>query len=167
MPASVDQPSRDGRTRRTPPPGLLTGRIITLLDLLRRSGMIAYKREFGLSELEWRVMAQVGEHQPLSLNDLAELLSVDRGQLSRTVKAMVEKDLLTRKRRPGGPAIVIQLSANGGDVHARMLTLANARNASLAGDISPAEIADVSRILDVLVENAHALLEREREAGGL
>jgi len=146
--------------------GLLTGRIITLLDLLRRSGTMAHRREFGLSGMEWRIMTQVGDHAPLSLNELADLLILDRGQLSRAVKAMVARGLLDRRRRPGGPAIVITLSEEGKTVYTRMTELAFARNSFLVQDIAPEEIDRVMEAMNLISARATMLLETERSYGG-
>lgn len=162
---TVNEPSVEERAR-MPMRGLLTVRIINLLDLLRRSGTLANKREFGLSGMEWRIMAQVGEHAPLSLNDLAELLSLDRGQLSRAVKAMVERRLLDRKRRPGGPAIMITLTEGGRALYVRMIELAVARNRFLVGDIPDEEIERVAAVLEAVKHKAQLLLEQERAMGG-
>jgi len=151
---------------REPMRSLLTIRIIGLLDLLRRSGTLANRREFALSGIEWRIMAQVGEHAPLSLNKLAELLGLDRGQLSRAVKAMVERGLLDRKRTPGGPAIVISLTEEGKALHSRMVDLAVARNQFLVGNIPSEEIEQFARLLDELTRNAQLLLQRERSISG-
>jgi DNA-binding MarR family transcriptional regulator len=144
---------------------LLTVRIVGLLDLLRRSGTLANRREFGLSSMEWRIMAQVGEHAPLSLNGLADLLNLDRGQLSRAVKVMVERGLLDRRRKPGGPAVVITLTDEGKALHARMVDLAFARNTFLVGDLPQEEIERLDGALAYLRERATALLERERSYG--
>ena len=146
--------------------GLLTTRIIGLLDLLRRSGTLANRREFGLSGIEWRIMVQVGDHAPLSLNDLAELLSLDRGQLSRAVKAMAGRGLIDSRRRPGGPAIVITLTDAGRALYARMIDLTIARNQFLVGDIPEQDIENVAAVLDAVMRKAQLLLERERAASG-
>lgn len=147
--------------------GLLTIRIIGLLDLLRRSGTLANRREFNLSGVEWRIMAQVGSARaPLSLNDLAEQMGLDRGQLSRAVKAMVERGLLHRRRRPGGPAIMISLTEEGAALHVRMTELAAQRNQFLVGDVPEEEIERVARVLEVITRKAQLLLQREREIGG-
>jgi DNA-binding MarR family transcriptional regulator len=140
---------------------LFTFRITRLLDLLRRSGTLANRRAFDLSAIEWRVMSQVGGHAPLSLNQLAELVSLDRGQLSRTVKAMVERGLLDRKRKPGGPAIIITLSDEGTDLHARMITLARERNAFLIGGIAEDDLERAAEVIAAVSRNAQQLLERE------
>lgn len=145
--------------------GLFTFRIISLLDLLRRSGTLANRRAFDLSGIEWRIMSQVGDHAPLSLNDLADLLNLDRGQVSRAVKAMKERGLLSSRRRPGGPAIVITLSDEGKALHGGMVALATERNEFLVGDIPDSEIDRVSQILDRVTQRAQILLDQERAAG--
>lgn len=163
---SSDEKPGEASGRREPMRSLLTIRIIGLLDLLRRSGALANRREFALTGIEWRIMAQVGEHAPLSLNKLAELLGLDRGQLSRAVKAMVERGLLDRKRTPGGPAIVISLTEEGKALQSRMVDLAVARNQFLVGNIPNEEIEQFARLLDVVTRNAQLLLQHEREIGG-
>src|SRR5690606_3178632 len=92
---------------------LVTMRMIRLFVLLRRAGTLAQRRRFGLSEIEWRIMTQLGDAAPLSLNGLAERMTQDRGQLSRAVKAMVGRGLVTRERKPGGPEVEIGLSDVG------------------------------------------------------
>lgn len=157
----------NAREPATPAPmrGVFTFRIISLLDLLRRSGTLAHRRSFDLSGIEWRIMSQVGDHEPLSLNDLADLLNLDRGQVSRAVKAMKERGLLSSRRRPGGPAIDITLSDEGKALHGRMVALAIERNEFLVGDIPDDEIARVSEVLDRVKQKAQILLDRERAAG--
>ncbi|MDB5688293.1 MAG: MarR family protein [Sphingomonas bacterium] len=141
---------------------LLTIRIVGLLELLRRSGTIANQRELGLSRIEWRIMAQVGGYAPLSLNDLAELCGLDRGQLSRAVKAMAQQGLLISRRRPGGPAIMITLSDEGQVVHDRMVALAIDRNRFVVGDLSDETLEQFGTVLDEVTRKAQLLLERVR-----
>jgi DNA-binding MarR family transcriptional regulator len=149
--------ARDGTMRE-----LLTIRMIGLLELLRQSGTLANQREFGLSRVEWRVMVQVGGYAPLSLSDLAELSGFDRGQLSRTVKAMVQRGLLISRRRPGGPMIIITLSEEGQVVHDRMVALAIDRNRFIVGDLADDTLAQFGTVLDEVSRKAQLLLEREQ-----
>ena len=146
-------------------PGLMTIRIIDLLEVLRRSGTMANKREFGLSGIEWRIMSVVGGHAPLSLNDLSELLGLDTGQVSRAVKVLVARGLLDRSRKPGGPSIVITLSAEGEQLHERMVELAVKRNAALVKGIPAEEIERFAKVLDTVKAHALALLDIERSYG--
>lgn len=152
----------DDSDRPQHPYGLFTTRMFGLLDTMRRSGTLAYRRGFGLSMVEWRIVTQLGVHSPLSLNDLAERIILDRGQLSRTVKQMVGRGLLVSRRRPGGPAIMITLSGEGQQLYRRLVALAAERNAFLVAGISEADLACASAVIDAVKEKAQLLLEREQ-----
>ena len=146
--------------------GLLNVRISSLSELLRRSSILANRRAFGLSWIDWRVMSQVGEHAPLTLNSLAELLNLDPGQVSRAVKGLTMRGLLHRTRRPGGPSVMITLAEEGEDLHARMADLAIARYQFLISDLTAQDVEQVVRVLDAIGIKAHLLLDQERAANG-
>lgn len=155
--------------RQGPVPGsfrdLPSMKMIALFGLLRRGGAHAHRRQFDLSELEWRVMSYIGT-QPHSLSGLAELMVLDRGQLSRAVKAMVARGLLTRERKPGGPEIVIGLSPQGATLHTRMVAWTVERDRALTGGLSPEDIDTVGRVLDHMLERARELLDAENTLEG-
>ena len=157
--------SEEGVRRRNALRGLLTVRISSLSELLRRSSTLANRRAFGLSWIEWRVMSQAGD-QELSLGDLSDLLNLDAGQVSRAVKGLAERGLLSRTRRPGGPSVVIAPTEAGKHVHAGMVDQATARTEFLLADIPSEEVAQLARLLDVLRDRAQLLLDRERAIGG-
>ncbi len=160
--------ARSGRspTQRSGPLGeLVTMRMIILFGLLRRSGVLAQRRQFDLSETEWRIMVQVGEFAPLSLNGLADLLLQDRGQLSRAVKAMVERGLLSRERKPGGPEIEIDLTKQGREVYGRMIERVVERDRKLIEGIPPEDIAVLWRVINTMVGRAEDMMEEERSLG--
>ena len=144
---------------------LVTMRMIALFSLLRRGGTLAQRRQFDLSELEWRVMVNVA-FSPQSLTGLAELLTLDRGQLSRAIKAMAQRGLVTRERKPGGPEIVIELSKEGEALHERMIECAVDRDVALTSGVSPEDIATLRRVLAQMIDKARVRLEEERNLEG-
>jgi len=144
---------------------MFTYRMVTLLNLMRRSGTSAYRRLFDLSGTEWRIMVQAAEHAPLTLNALAERVDRDPGQTSRTVKALVGRGLLESKRRPGGPAVVITPTEAGRELHIRLVAFAQERDDWLVDGIPQDELATAARVLDRLAAQAAALLEREKAVG--
>lgn len=146
--------------------GLVSMRMIRLFVMLRRSGVLAQRRQFGLSETEWRIMTQPGETAPLSLNGLAEAMLQDRGQLSRAVKSMVERGLLTRERKPGGPEVEIELSREGRNIYAHMVEWVHERDRELTAGVPADEIATVRRVLGTMRERARAMLEEEQRLDG-
>lgn len=137
---------------------LLSMRMVELFTSLRRSTLLNQRRMFKLSEIEWRVMTQVGKGVPLSLNDLAERLVRDRGQLSRTVKGMVERGLLTRTRKAGMPDIEIALAPAGEVLRAQMVELAFQRDSFLTSELELADIDVARRVIDLMAVQADILL---------
>ena len=146
--------------------GLVSMRMIRLFVLLRKSGIMAQRRQFGLSETEWRIMTQLGEAAPLSLNGLADAMLQDRGQLSRAVKSMVERGLLTRERKPGGPEIEIDLSGEGRAIYGRMIEWVHERDRALTVGVPADDIAVVRRVLGEMMERAQAMVDDEQRLGG-
>jgi DNA-binding MarR family transcriptional regulator len=146
--------------------GLVSMRMIRLFVMLRKSGVLAQRRQFGLSETEWRIMTQLGEAAPLSLNGLADVMLQDRGQLSRAVKSMVERGLLTRERKRGGPEIEIELSSEGRAIYARMVEWVHQRDRVLTAGIPQEDVALVWRVLGEMMERAQTMVDEELRLGG-
>ncbi len=134
-------------------------RMVVLFNLMRRSTILSQRRLFNLSEIEWRIMTKMGGDKPLSLNDLADALIQDRGQLSRAVKGMVERNLLKRARKPGGPEIEITLAPEGRKVWARMVERAKERDRILTEGIDPDDIAAMRRVIEEMIVRADKLME--------
>jgi DNA-binding MarR family transcriptional regulator len=146
--------------------GLVSMRMIRLFVMLRKSGVLAHRRQFDVSETEWRIMTQLGARAPLSLNGLADVMLQDRGQLSRAVKAMVECGLLTRERKLGGPEIEIGLSARGKAMYAQMVEWVYQRDRELTQEIPGEQVATVLGVLSQMIERAQTMLEEEQQLGG-
>jgi DNA-binding MarR family transcriptional regulator len=146
------------------PGRLLSARLIMLVTLIRRTAALTYRRELGLSEVDWRIVSQVGEFAPLSLNELADVIGLDRGQLSRGVTRLVAAGLLTRTARRGGPGILIGLTARGEDIFVHLMELAHRRNAAFIDGIDAGDLRTFSAVLERMTENARALLAAEQDA---
>jgi DNA-binding MarR family transcriptional regulator len=146
--------------------GLVSMRMIRLFVMLRKSGIMAQRRQFDLSETEWRIMTQLGDTAPLSLNGLADAMLQDRGQLSRAVKAMVERDLLTRERKPGGPEIEIGLSARGRTMYNSMVEWVHERDRALTAGMPQEDVATVWRVLGKMMERAQDMVDEEQRLDG-
>jgi DNA-binding MarR family transcriptional regulator len=111
-------------------------------------------------------MTQLGEAAPLSLNRLADAMLQDRGQLSRAVKSMVERGVLTRERKPGGPEIEIGLSGHGRAIYARMVEWVHERDKTLTAGIPPGDVAMVWKVLTAMMDRAQGMLEEEQRLNG-
>ena len=156
--------SRRGARVAAKPSDLLSSKVIRLANVLRRSSTLVYGRRFGLSQVEWRIVALVGEHGPVTLNGLAELMGLDKGQTSRGVSALVARRLVLREYRREGRGIRIILSARGTLIYDDLMTSALERNRVLLHGMSAAEKSEFFEILDRLTRLARTILEREQNA---
>jgi DNA-binding MarR family transcriptional regulator len=144
------------------PSDLVSPKVIRLANVLRRSATLVYGRKFGLSQIEWRIVALVGEHAPISLNALAEVMGLDKGQISRGVSALVTKHLLLREYRRDGRGIAITLGTRGSEIYREVMTAAVERNSVLLDGMTTAEASEFLKILDKLTGLARTILAREQ-----
>jgi MarR family transcriptional regulator for hemolysin len=111
--------------------------------LARRTRAInAQLRPYGLDYSRWRVLAVLQEHSGATMGQLADLTSVDRTTLTRTLGLMEEARLVAREERESDRrSLVISLTSKGRRMFARILPLALAETDRALTGFSPAEIA--------------------------
>jgi len=136
---------------------MLSMRIVHLFLVLRRTSATMQPKDFVLSRLEWRVMTQLDGTKPHSLSALAARLMLDRGQLSRAVKDMVERGLLTRGRKPGGPEIEIDLSSEGLSIRSAMIDRAGDRDRYLIEGLNQEDQAVAFKVIEHMIARAGML----------
>jgi DNA-binding MarR family transcriptional regulator len=142
--------------------GLVAPELITLQTLLHRSATATFKREVGLSDFDWRVMSQIGEHSPLTLIQLVPMLSRDKSQVGRAVVSLESQGLITRTRIGNGRHILISTTERGRTVYDQLAQLALQRNAALLSGLNAQEQQALTAILDKLTSSAAAMLEQEQ-----
>jgi DNA-binding MarR family transcriptional regulator len=130
---------------------LLTFRIAMLAAASDRVGQSWLLEEFRLRLSEWRALGLIAALEPVRFGALARALLIDKGQLSRQLKAMTERGLIAanpdaRDQR----ALVLELTPHGRALHERVLSRALERNRLVAGQLTPAEADTLFRLLDKL-----------------
>jgi DNA-binding MarR family transcriptional regulator len=120
----------------------------------RTRALNARLRSYGLDYSRWRVLAVLDEHSGATMGRLADLTSVDRTTLTRTIKLMESAGLLTRRERESDRrSLTISLTAKGRRMFARILPLTVAEtNRALTG-FSPEEIGTLRDRLKRMAEN--------------
>ena len=89
---------------------------------------------------------------------LADVLPVDPARISRTVKKLVEKGLLIRRRLPNDRRIVrLRLSEEGHDLAERTIATLEAYNAGLIEGISVEDMRVFKSVADRIVANHAAM----------
>jgi DNA-binding MarR family transcriptional regulator len=126
---------------------LLSYRIHRLANALSRGAALRYRQEFGVSLMEWRILALLGGFAPMTLRDLSLESGLDKAQASRAVKALVERGLVEREPgRADAREVALRLSPEGARVEAGLMRAAREREAAFraalpAGTLSVLEEA--------------------------
>jgi DNA-binding MarR family transcriptional regulator len=139
---------------------LVAARVIALLKLLHRSATRVYRTETRLPDFEWRVLTQVGTHEPISLTALAALLHQDKGQVSHAARRLVEAGYVAR----GHLRAPLTLTKAGSSAYARILRIGRARNKVLVRELTSSELKVLPVLIAKLQANARSLLMRENMA---
>ena len=115
-------------------------------DLARR-----YEAQFGLSIPEWRVIAILGQRQPLSSNDIVERTQMDKAKVSRAVNRLVQAGLLERATHPEDQRLLrLSFTDAGRDLYDRLSPQALAWERQLLETLAPEEAAQLHALIDRL-----------------
>ena len=123
--------------------------------LARRTRAInAQLRPYGLDYSRWRVLAVLQEHSGATMGQLADLTSVDRTTLTRTLGMMEEARLVAREQRASDRrSLVISLTPKGRRMFARILPLTLRETDRTLTGFSPAEISALRDRLKRIADN--------------
>ncbi|HWK40707.1 MAG TPA: MarR family transcriptional regulator [Croceibacterium sp.] len=140
-------------------PHLIQSELWQILRKVRESAELSYSREYPLIELDRRIVILLKRAGPQVPADISGAVGVDKAQVSRSVKRLLELGLVERSqiRAP------MRLTPKGESIGNRMLRLAELRNRELTIDVSERELADFRDTVEVLLERAMALYEQERQ----
>ena len=114
---------------------------------------------FDLSLNEWRVLALVNAHEPVRAGDVAELMLMDKSQLSRLIKTLTNKQLI--KSQPDANdarAIVLSVTPKGLTLYTNMMVEVIRQNEKVLMPLSVDEVAQFNDMLDRLTAHSLALL---------
>ncbi len=141
---------------------LVSHRVITLANLLRRSASLRYRRMFGLALIEWRIIAVLGAARSVSLNELARRAGLGKSQMSRGVAGLVARRLVSRATSArDNREIALALGPKGRAIFAALSRAADERNRALVAGLSRDDLRRLDALLDMLTEGARALLRAE------
>jgi DNA-binding MarR family transcriptional regulator len=145
---------------------ILSRRVLTLANLLKRAATVRYRRLLDLRPGEWGIVAQLGERAPRNLVDLAASMGLDKAQISRGVSSLVKQGLVTRKTNPdNNREILLALTAQGGAAYAVILKAGAAANEILLAGLAPKERRQLGELLGMFTQRAQQLLAEEQALG--
>ena len=111
-------------------------------------------RPYGLDYSRWRVLAVLLEHSGATMGRLADLTSVDRTTLTRTLGLMEKAGLVVRRERESDRrSLAISMTPKGRRLFARILPLALLETDRALAGFSAEEIRTLRDRLKRMAEN--------------
>lgn len=96
--------------------------------------------EFGLTKMEWRVLATIGYHCEISARDICKFTHLDKMQVSRSINKLIQSDILLQKissedRRKN----MLSLTTKGNDLYQEIIPLVKTQEQRLLEGLSTEE----------------------------
>ena len=131
------------------PSSFVTYRLAKLQSRLNAQGTAILKDNSGLSLVEWRVIQVIRMFDNPSLSQIADHVQMDKGQLSRKIKGMIEKGLLNSRRDDGDKRIQkLGLTEKAIEINHRLMPIMEQRQHNLLADVTPDELDLFYRVID-------------------
>jgi len=132
----------------------LIERLHQLHKLIDRETQLAFPNATGLGPSDGRCLAVAGAAGPLSVNELARLSQLDKGQASRAAQSLVALGLLRRQAHPhDARSVQLSLTAAGRRTWQRAMRLLAQRDEAAFACLSARDRAALGRLLDRLIEH--------------
>ena len=132
----------------------LTYRMHLLHKLTDQESQRLYPLEAGLSLSDGRCLAAVGSFEPLSVNRLAQLANLTKGQASRAAQSLVEQGLLAKGDTEGDArGVALTLTPRGRKAWQRTMDFIDRRNEEIFGCLGPQEKRLLGELFDRLIRH--------------
>ncbi len=135
----------------------ITYRLSTLSGKLNRQANAVLKKAGNLRVPEWRILALLELHGELNGSRIADLVTVDAGLVSRSVRSLEARGLIaTRRSDDDRRSTFISLTPSGRALHAKVLPAMHRRQQHLLAALTAEERTAFLRITDKLQIAAEA-----------
>jgi DNA-binding MarR family transcriptional regulator len=133
-------------------------RLSILSNRISRAIAARYAKTFDLTIPEWRIIAVLGRRPGLTAKEIAEATEMDKVAVSRAVARLVSaKRIQTRADVEDARRQILQLTAQGESVHARIAPIALATEEKLLRALDARERRELDALLDRLLVAARDL----------
>ena len=118
-----------------------------------------YRREFGMSSLEWRVLASLAALGPVTARDVAEFAVLDKSNVSRAVHRLTHRGCIEQSGHPvDGRSRILTLTEEGRMLHGKISAHSRQRDKDLFRGFTESERESFATFLTRLDERARLLL---------
>ena len=156
----AEMSTQSDREARTLAVRALEGEFSDLIALFRRRiTENANRVSPGMLPGAYKVFTTIARHEPVTQSALAEMLAVDKGQLSRTVRELADLGLIERTPDPtDGRSSLLSATARG---HERLADARGPQEGALLEALSDWRVEDIENLAHLL----HALVAGSRPDG--
>ena len=132
----------------------LTFRLLILARALDRQAKRTYGESFGLSLVEWRILAKLGAVGSATVNRLASWMDYDKAQISRAVGVLVENGYLTRATNVSDTrSAILTLTPEGQEFHRELMAFGRERQRVLLTLLSAEQRRSLYEIMATLTDH--------------
>lgn len=122
-----------------------------------------YGERFNLSVTGWRIIAVLGQHEPLSAKQLADRTGMDQVNITRAVTRLASQSMVSRRiDRVDRRRIVLRLSKKGRAVFDVVLPLAESIEAAILQELTVEQSKELRRTMAALVQRTEVILSDDR-----
>ncbi len=148
-----------------------TFHLLRLASLAKGCVSREYLEPAGLSVPEWRLLATVVNFSPIPFADITSMTSMDKGQVSRTlrsaqIKGYVETEIVPADRRPqeGGASsisrVIVRVTQAGRELYERVMPVAQRYQLGLIDLMQPEERRVMLDVLQRLYHHMQAGVQK-------
>lgn len=116
----------------------LTTTVHLTANALRRTITQPYAEQFGLTMAEWRMLSVLAHARELPFAELVQRSATDKGQVSRTMRAMGERGLVAT-RSEAARKVTCMITDAGTAVYEQVMPVARRRQAGMIRQMTPLE----------------------------
>ncbi len=139
---------------------VISFRIARFTALIERLGQGWVQDLFDLSLNQWRVLALIRAKAPVHAGDISDFLLMDKSQLSRLLKQLAGRQLVSSKPDPNDArAVVLKLTNKGKTLYAEALAEVVRRNERTLTPLSRDEVLVFDEMLGRLVWYNQSLVD--------
>lgn len=137
---------------------LFSYRLARLARANDRDAQSSLFNRYGMVLSEWRTLSVIRVTKPCTLRRLATEDFLDEGQMSRTVKMLVDRGWVAREPAPGdGRSFLLTLTAEGEAVYQAILPEVIAANEAMLDCLDPDERLHLMDALQKVLDALRAL----------
>ncbi|KOO06338.1 MarR family winged helix-turn-helix transcriptional regulator [Vibrio hepatarius] len=133
-------------------------KLIQTSEQVSESLATLYKKEFGITRSEWRIIANLAARENVIARDLSEITKLDKVKVSRTLTILEDKQLIKRTKSENDlRASKIELTEKGLELYQHIVPRAMAWESQILDGLTATQYRDLCQTLDALRKSVATL----------